>query len=294
MHYLFEETASVRSPIECFYYDSHSNAFPVKPHWHYFMEMLYMTEGTAEIYAGEKCYLLHEGDMIIFMPETVHSIYAVDSNAPRYAAMKFDINCLNLTSDYVPKLRSIYRAAEKQGMSIFFESSDTKNLNAEEIFTRCITEMNTQEYGYDMIIKSEIYRLLTCIIRLWQRDGFQVSSDIFEDDNRFDIHTITEYIDRNLTNGLKVTDIAEKCGLSYSYFAKKFPEIYGKTCKEYLEELRIFKVEEFLMFTDFDLTYIAQETGFSDCSHMIKSFARHKGITPKQFRLTHKAAYRRR
>ena len=31
--------------------------------------------------------------------------------------------------------------------------------------------------------------------------------------------------------------------------------------------------------------YISQETGFSDCSHMIKTFRKYKNITPKQFRM---------
>ena len=60
------------------------------------------------------------------------------------------------------------------------------------------------------------------------------------------------------------------------------------SCKEYIEQMRIFKAEEFLLFTDYDLNYISQETGFSDCSHMIKSFKAIRGVTPKQFRLNRK------
>ena len=49
--------------------------------------------------------------------------------------------------------------------------------------------------------------------------------------------------------------------------------------------MRIIKAEEFLVFTDFDLQKISRETGFSDCSHMIKSFKKLRGITPKQYRI---------
>ena len=80
-----------------------------------------------------------------------------------------------------------------------------------------------------------------------------------------------------------------KFQLSYSCFAKKFSEHYSMSCKEYIEQQRIFMVEEMLLFTDFDLTYISNETGFSDCSHMIKSFKKHKGITPKKFRMIKRA-----
>ena len=57
------------------------------------------------------------------------------------------------------------------------------------------------------------------------------------------------------------------------------------SCKEYIEAMRIYKVEELLLFTQYDLSRISQETGFSDCSHMIKSFKKRRGITPKQFRM---------
>lgn len=288
MYYLFEESDSLRTPIECFSYDGINNSFPVRPHWHYFMEILFMTEGSAEIYFSNNHFLAEEGDMIIFMPEVIHSIYATDSKPPCYQVLKFDINRMNMTSSYVPKLRSVFKAAEKKGMNMFFSAEQCHQIGVKECFSHCINEMNTQNYGFDMMIRAEIYKLLTGIIRVWQDNGFFVDSHVFAADNSYDIYNITEYIDANLTTGIKVSDIAEKCGISYSNFAKKFPAVYGKTCKEYIEELRVFKVEEFLMFTDFDLTYISQETGFSDCSHMIKSFVRFKGITPKQFRMKHR------
>jgi len=43
-------------------------------------------------------------------------------------------------------------------------------------------------------------------------------------------------------------------------------------------------VEEYLLFTNFDLNFIAHETGFSDCSHMIKSFKKKHNMTPKKYR----------
>ncbi|NLG02985.1 MAG: helix-turn-helix transcriptional regulator, partial [Clostridia bacterium] len=81
------------------------------------------------------------------------------------------------------------------------------------------------------------------------------------------------------------------CGMSYSYFAKNFKQLYGKSCKEYIEFIKICKADDMLLFTDFNLDYISQETGFTDCSHFIKTYKKLKGITPKQRRLSyHKQA----
>lgn len=284
MNCLFEESDLLNNPIECFNFSSESEYFPVRPHWHYFMEMIFMTEGTAEMREGNSVHLLSEGCMILFHPKAVHSIYSADGSPVRYMVLKFDINRMNGTSTYSPKLRSIFRCAEKKDMNVFFGADEAEKMGASEIFSKCISEMNTQKYGYDLVIRSELYKLLVEIIRCWQEQGFKVDSEAYAEDSRYDIYSITEYIDANMSSNIKVTDIADICGMSYSYFAKKFLSVYGKTCKEYMEDMRIYKVEEFLAFTDFDLTYISQETGFSDCSHMIKSFKARHGITPKQFR----------
>ena len=79
-------------------------------------------------------------------------------------------------------------------------------------------------------------------------------------------------------------DLAEKCGLSYPWFAKKFRDLYGISCKEYIEQIRVAEVEQYLRFTDMDLTQISEATGYADCSHMIKNFKRVMDITPGQFR----------
>ncbi|MBE6902838.1 MAG: AraC family transcriptional regulator [Ruminococcaceae bacterium] len=285
MHYLFEADDTLNRPIECFYYDPVSKQFPVKLHWHYFMEIIYILEGCAEMRANEQSYYLHSGDMILFHPECVHGIYAADGNPLRYAVMKFDINRLSLTSDYTPKLRSIFRSAEKRGMSSVFPDSFTAAEGIEQHFIACIDEMQQGGYGYDVIVRSHISQLLIKVLRYWQTQGFSVDRQVFAEDNSYDVYNITEYIDKTLSDNVAVSEIAKRCGMSYSYFAKKFLSVYGRSCKEYIEQMRLYKVEELLLYTDFDLNYISQETGYSDCSHMIKSFRRHKGITPKQFRI---------
>ncbi len=46
---LFEKSDSLNTPIECFVFDAGQNIFPVKPHWHYFAEFIYMLDGRAEM-----------------------------------------------------------------------------------------------------------------------------------------------------------------------------------------------------------------------------------------------------
>lgn len=288
MHYLFEPGDTLHAPIECFYYDPATQEFPVKPHWHYFMEIIYILEGSAEMQTEDKKHILCRGEMILFHPKTLHGIYQAGKETLRYAVLKFDINRLTLTAAYAPKLRSIFRSAQKSGTDVVFPADFTEHIAAESFFSECIEETNRGGYGSDLVVMARVYELLIKILRRWQGQGFSVDSEAYAEDSRCDIYNITEYIDEHLSDKISVNDIASICGISYSYFAKRFLAVYGTTCKEYIEKMRLFKVEEFLQYTDFDLNYIAQETGFSDCSHMIRSFKKSRGITPKQFRLGRK------
>lgn len=287
MHYLFEKTDSLNMPIECFVFDTAHQNFPIRPHWHYFYEVICITEGTAEMRCADDSYIMSEGDMIVFRSRAVHSIFAVDRNPLKYSVLKFDINRFAITTPYAPKLRSIFRQAEQQGMPIYFPREQAELMGSDQLFERCVEEVQQHAYGYDLMLQTNVYSLLMSIIRRWLEDGFVISDDEAESEN-YDIDSITEYIDSCMGEELRVADIAKQCGMSYSCFAKKFHETYGMSCKGYIERMRIFKAEELLLFTEHDLSYISQETGFSDCSHLIKSFKKLRGITPKQFRLSRK------
>ena len=281
MNQLFEYGDIINNPLECFYFNSETNNFPVRAHWHYYMEIIYMITGDANIIVDNHSYLVSPGDIILFHPQSVHAIAA---DAPvQYAVLKFDINIMNLFQGSSLKLRNIFRNARANDMPVYLPSGTLVQYNAAASFQKCIEEIHLQIYGSNQLIQCRINELLIEIIRYWIANGFIIDNVSYHEEN-YDIYTITEYIDQHLQAELTVPEIAKACNMSYSYFAKKFPAVYGKTCKEYLEELRLYKVEEYLQFTNFDLSYIAQETGFADCSHMIKSFKKKHGITPKKYR----------
>ena len=106
--------------------------------------------------------------------------------------------------------------------------------------------------------------------------------------NRFPaklFYHILEYIDTHSAEPLEVQQLAEMCHMSYSNFARLFRENYGRSCKEYIKYIRLNKAQDLLLNSDYDLDYIAQETGFFDCSHFIRTYKKWRGITPKQERM---------
>ena len=287
MNYLYEYCDILNAPFEAFLFDTTQESFPVRSHWHYFVEMIYMIEGTALVESNQTEYYVSEGDLFLFHARDVHAIYATSHLPLKYLVLKFDANRLSINSIYTPKLSDILQYARKSGQAdSLFTAESLKHLPIRERFETCIRELNTKSYGYDVRVHSELSSLLIEIIRIWQNNGLHIRElyTIYAE-TEASIQNITEYIDKHSNEPVKVEELADMCHMSYSHFAKCFKELYGRSCKDYIELVRIEKGEELLLFTDSSLIEISQETGFSDCSHFIKTFRKWKKVTPGRYRI---------
>jgi len=294
MQYLFEYHDTLDSPYEAFLYDTSQMAFPIRSHWHYFMELIYMKEGTALIECDGCNYILEPGDLIIFHPEAVHGIYAVTNGPLKYEVLKFDTNRLYTEKSYAPSLPMILRSASKdEHANVFFQESQLRHLPVASVFERCREELEKRDYGYGIIVHDRICDLMVGLIRIWRENGFDTDKLAGQPREINSFRDITTYIDAHAGEPIRVEELADRCNMSYSYFAKNFKQYYGRSCKEYIELIRISKAADMLLFTDFDLSYISQETGFSDSSHLIKTFRKWKGMTPKQYKQQYEKGYQR-
>ena len=286
MHYLFEQHDRPTVWYEAFLFDTTIDLLPIRAHWHYFMELIFMLKGSALVECEGQSYILNPGDFILFHPKTIHAISALTPTPLKYVVLKFDLHKLQPRFAFGPELISLFQAAKADSSaSIFFPAGILENFPTQELFLTCISEATQKDFGYDLLIHAQLTALLVMITRLWHTNGFNAASSLLKKKSYDAVDTITEYIDAHASDSLKVEDLARQCHMSYSYFAKQFKSLYGQSCKEYIEFIRVCKAEDLLRFTNFDLSFISQETGFSDCSHLIKTFKKYKGLTPKQFRL---------
>lgn len=292
---LYEYSDGLNAPYECVMFDTRLHPFPVRSHWHYFVEILYIVEGKALITCNDSTYVLDAGDLIIFPPQAIHSVNFAEKKPLSYYVMRFDINKLLPSSSSFSttfagiNFSSLFRLADTdENASLLLTKQMLEPYPIDTLFADCLKEMHQQEYGYRILMQSDISTLLTYILRIWRAHGFNTDKAFASPREEASIHSITEYIDAHAHEPLRVEELAERCHMSYSYFAKSFRELYGQSCKKYIEFIRLSKAEDLLLFTNLDLNYISQETGFTDCSHFIKAFRQRHNVTPKQFRLAHR------
>ncbi len=286
MNYLYEYSDILNTPYEAFVFDTLVNDFPVRPHFHPYVEILSMTEGNMFVTAGEEEYYLEEGDMILFFKDVLHSMSASSMRSAKFEGIKFDISRLAVNTNYTPRLQTLLSVARKQNARVFFPKGDEIHENG-SFFGALREELDKKELGFDVAVHAKLCLLMTKLIRLWQSEGIDFNNvSGFITKEELSLQNITEYIDLHLDEDLKVSDLAKRCNMSYSHFARSFKDMYGRSCKEHLESLRVEKAEEMLKFTDRSLNDIGQELGYADQSHFIRVFRKYKGVTPGMIRKT--------
>ena len=93
----------------------------------------------------------------------------------------------------------------------------------------------------------------------------------------------TELLTAHLGSQFSITDLAEACDLSRSYFIKAFKETFGRTPYRWLMEYRIAKSKELLL-KDMPIAEIAVSCGFADQSHLTRVFSEMTGEPPGNWR----------
>lgn len=270
------------SSFVCFQQTTERESFPVPLHWHYFGEIISVRTGSLAVRRADKEYRLTEGEAIFLTPLIHHSLDYGEPGVPAtYDVIRLDLELFGDLPSYTPDMRGMMLEAERRGFQMAFTVREMHESHMDLAIDACMEEIRRQDYGYDLRIRSLLYLLYTSLIRRWIMAGFVPQNYPSGIDP---IYTLPYYIARHIHEPLKVEELAEYCGLSYPWFARKFREIYGISCKEYIERVRIRRVEHYLQFTDCDLNYISKHTGYADCSHLVRDFRKLRNTTPGQFR----------
>ena len=269
---------------ECFRFDSEElpQLFPVKPESHYFSEVIMVRSGVCRVTRGSLVCTLHPGELIYISPLIRHAIDSADGKPVVYDAVKFSVTRLQELPAYLAYLRSLSIDAAKVHLPIYMTVEDVNTYHMGDIIRECLYEAGQNDFMSDLHIRALIYLLVSGLARFWT-DKRKSFADLLSRPHN-PIMDIPSYIEQHIAEPLRVEDLAERCSLSYPWFAKRFHEFFGMSCKQCIERLRVEAVEHYLAYSDLYLADISSRTGYTDCSHMVKDFRRMTGMTPGQYR----------
>ena len=98
------------------------------------------------------------------------------------------------------------------------------------------------------------------------------------------INRAIEFIQDNLSQPIRLSDIAEAACLSKFHLCRIFKEVVGISPHEYLQERRLAEARLLLLQTSYRLDEIAFRTGFASAGSMAGAIRRRFGVGPKNLR----------
>ena len=97
----------------------------------------------------------------------------------------------------------------------------------------------------------------------------------------------TELLSENLAGRVRLSQLAQECGLSVSHFARSFKTSFGVSTHRWLVQRRIECSQDLLTRTRESLVDIAEQTGFSDQAAFTRTFHQIVGVSPGRWRRDH-------
>ena len=271
-------------PFHC-----HLQAYDQSPlmsaaHWHYSIEILYATRGSATVLLNGQSYTFRKGDMILIGARDVHAIFG--EPLTQYICIKFAPEILYTAARSIFESRYVqpFIMARESPQKVFPEE-EIGSTPLPELIVEALQEFLSMEYGFELAIRTNISRIFLWVLRSWRAKGLNEKAGYSLKERDMErLQQVFDCLDSRYMQNLTAQDMAQKCNMSYSYFSRYFKAAIGKSFTAYLNYVRITEAEKLLLSTDKSVTDIAMETGFSSASYFISQFRQLKDVSPRQFR----------
>lgn len=270
-------------PFSCFTTSSEGKLY-VPPHWHDYIEIIYVMKGRMKVLSGNEYYDIESGGLVMFDSREVHSTRIYADTETRCIVLKFEPDVFSSIGPLfeiryiIPFINPGFKHQK------IFEKKELATANLPYLLENILDEYEHKRYGFELAVKAGIYNIFLWILR--NRYPADLKLQLQRLYNTIDMHVLHEilkYVEQRHAEEITISVMAKRCNLSYSYFSRQFKKIMGRTFKEYLNFIRINEAEKLLLTADINITEVALKCGFNHSSYFIKQFKKYKQISPKQF-----------
>ncbi|MFF2885438.1 helix-turn-helix domain-containing protein [Paenibacillus sp. NPDC057967] len=249
-------------------------------HWHKHLEFLYFESGEALIECGSTTIHAKPGDLIVVNSNELHYGFSLAPNLVYYVLIA-DISLLQSGSVDAAETKFIAPISQNQLLL-------RNHIRGDQVTIACmhnlIRELENREFGYELAIKSELYRLLALLLRghvttVLTKDEY---AERMKNVERFE--PVFRFIAEHYREELTVEELSGIAGLSRYHFSRLFKELTGRTVTEYVTAARLDKADYLLRNTPLTVSEVAAASGFNDIYYFSRTFKKHKKVSPSKIR----------
>lgn len=261
------------------------------PILHQTSRFIYINKGSGIIKINEKPYEIHENTLITLLPFDCTEITQVASTL-QYYVVKYNFVVVN------DAIKSIFNV-DNQKVSILQHMQDHPVIYCDEatkrevcnIFDRIKGEVGiecTLQFPEEQELRSVyIVNLLIELMVVSQRQ--EVSDEMVKKSatKKGEKTEIFRYIYTHLSEKITLKKLSKLFYMSESSISKYVMETTGLTFNNLVNEIKVAKTLNYLMYTDYTLDQLAMILGYVDAAHISKVFESRIGAKISEYRKTY-------
>lgn len=249
-------------------------------HSHTYYELVYINSGHGIHYLNENTVPYESGDLFLIAPGESHSFEM--SEMSQFTYIKF-------TEAYFESKRHLAPDEFKVGSpELLMEMKWLKEVKIcikepcnhilKSTINNLVLYSQHKNIGNSPIAYYQILSIFGMIKEIIKDRGEGIATQ------ELNFEKLISFIHENIYNRDKLTikSISSCFNISPTYFSNYFKRHFRISYQEYLDTYRVALIEKRLEIGGLKLKQIATEFGFTDVSHLSKTFKKIKGYPPKQ------------
>ena len=263
---------------------------PTKGLFHQSARFLLIKKGTAKMRIQNNIYEIKDRTLVCILPWEYTEVIEV-SKTIQYFILKYNFDSAN------KRIKSFYNV-DAENLSLinsFYDKPVIQCTNEQFKYFSNVFDLLRAELGEDSTLynKNEnpissayVLNKIIDLIITYRRMQHEDTQKTKRSDENFDKINIFRYIHAHLSEKLTISSISQLFFLSESTINRYVKETTGLSFNTLINEMRVGKTMDMLLYTDLDIEEIAEITGFSDRSHLSKVFTARTGQNPNKYRQT--------
>lgn len=248
-----------------------------------FFEILHFEEGDGTIKINGNDVSYYPNSFFVFVPDDVYIVEA--SSVTTTTTIKFLKSFFNGSTqtnvnlpvnNWFRKIEGILNNESHQLRELDFQSESDK-VNLASLVTILHKEYLNKQSNDILIVENT----LSIILQMIARNIRQTITETSSTQQSSKIQEIIDYIHSHIYEPELLTNkvLAEEFNISENYLNQYFKKSMDMSIKKYKLNYKLKLVETRLKYTDLHFSEIASEFGFTDASHLNKTFLAYKGET---------------
>lgn len=249
-------------------------------HFHNYMEIGYCYWGNGKL-TIEDSNVNYKGGIISIIPENIpHETKSLNNGICKWEYLFIDID--NFIRNEISFSRIMPEEVIKTLNSQAYVIQWSQNKALTSIVKNIIEEYREKKPHYKHAVKGYLKAFVVELLRISE----DMSSSLTLEEKKVNsyIEKSVNYISEHYADEIKMSDVADECGLSESHFRRIFEETMSMKPLDYLNMIRIDKACEIIQNKDYAMEEVGFRVGYQTPSTFNRNFKKLTGKTPYQWK----------